>query len=143
MIRYRARKISAIIPTASMADIAFLLITFFMYTTTFSVDRTEVALPESVIRQMVEKDAAIIAITANGEIHVSDGERESELVRDPATMEDTVREIIQKSPNRQFIIKCDRNAPYRAFNQVYEILLKAKVRDVSLLTERKAGEEGL
>jgi biopolymer transport protein ExbD len=138
MIRYRTRKISAIIPTASMADIAFLLITFFMYTTTFSVDRTEVSLPESVIQHMVEKDAAIIAITASGQINISDGERESEPVRDPAMLEQVVRETIQKSPNRQFIIKCDKKVPYRSFNQVYEILLKAKVRDVSLLTERKS-----
>ncbi len=142
MIRYRARKISAIIPTASMADIAFLLITFFMYTTTFSVDRTEVILPESFIRQMVEKDAAIIAITARGQINVSDGVRESEPAASPEALEQTVREIIQKSPNRQFIIKCDKAAPYRAFNQVYEVLLKTKAHDISLLTERKTGTEG-
>lgn len=142
MIRYRARKISAVIPTASMADIAFLMITFFMYTTTFSVDRTEVILPESFIRQMVEKDAAIIAVTARGQINVSDGVRESEPAPTPEELEQTVRDIIQKSPNRQFIIKCDKTAPYRAFNQVYEILLKTKARDISLLTERKAGAEG-
>jgi biopolymer transport protein ExbD len=90
MIRYRARKISAVIPTASMADIAFLMITFFMYTTTFSVDRTEVILPESFIRQLVEKDAAIIAITARGEINVSDGVRESEPAATPEALEQTV-----------------------------------------------------
>ena len=33
----------AIIPTASMADIAFLLIIFFMVTTVHDVDRTKVA----------------------------------------------------------------------------------------------------
>jgi biopolymer transport protein ExbD len=142
MIRYRARKISAVIPTASMADIAFLMITFFMYTTTFSVDRTEVILPESFIRQLVEKDAAIIAITARGQINVSDGVRESEPAATPEALEQTVRDIIQKSPSRQFIVKCDKLAPYRAFNQVYEILLKTKARDISLLTERKAGAEG-
>ena len=36
MIRYRDRKISAIIPTASMADIAFLLIIFFMVCSNFA-----------------------------------------------------------------------------------------------------------
>ena len=38
------------IPTASMADIAFLLIVFFMVTTTISVDRTTVQLPTSMER---------------------------------------------------------------------------------------------
>ena len=34
-----------IIPTASMADIAFLLIIFFMVTISFEVDKTQVMLP--------------------------------------------------------------------------------------------------
>ena len=39
-----------------MADIAFLLIVFFMVTTVFQVDRTEVKLPESMIRMDVPRD---------------------------------------------------------------------------------------
>ena len=35
------------IPTASMADIAFLLIIFFMLTITYVVDQAEVALPRT------------------------------------------------------------------------------------------------
>jgi len=36
MKRLRVRRVDAVIPTASMADIAFLLIIFFMLTTSFS-----------------------------------------------------------------------------------------------------------
>jgi len=138
MIKYRSRRIQAVIPTASMADIAFLLITFFMYTTSFSVDRTEMELPESVVRQMIEKDAAIIALTVDEKILISDGLRESAPVDDPPQLENTVKEIISAHPNRQFIIKCDKSAPYRVFNQVYEILLRNNVTNISLLTEKKS-----
>lgn len=137
MIKYRSRRIQPIIPTASMSDIAFLLITFFMYTTSFSVDRTEVLLPESVVRQMVEKDAAIIALTETEKVFISDGLRESAPVADFDRLEDTIKEIVAKHPGRQFIIKCDRKTPYRAFNQVYEIMLRNGVTNISLLTEKK------
>lgn len=138
MMKYRTRKLQAIIPTASMADIAFLLITFFMYTTSFSVDRTEVELPESVVRQMVEKDAAIIAITMQDQIYISDGIRDSAPVSSPEALEQDVRQIIATHPGRQFIVKCDRNTKYQTFNQIYEILIKASAQNVALLTEKKS-----
>ena len=47
-------KVGAVIPTASMADIAFLLIIFFMVTTTHQVDKTSVNLPTATIRQEAE-----------------------------------------------------------------------------------------
>ena len=141
MIRYRTRKLTALIPTASMADIAFLLIIFFMYSTTFSVDRTSVELPESVVRQMIEKDAAIIAITDKGQLRVSDGIHDSQPVDNESLLEDKVREILSRFPARQFIIKCDKHAPYRIFNKVYEILIRNQAHNVALLTEKKTTRE--
>ena len=52
-LRDQVWTIKAVVPTASMADIAFLLIIFFMLTTSFSPERTSVKLPESVVRAEV------------------------------------------------------------------------------------------
>jgi len=54
------------IPTASMADIAFLLIIFFMVTINFEVDKTQVYLPKTEIRLEIPKKAAYISITEAG-----------------------------------------------------------------------------
>ena len=57
-----------------MADIAFLLIIFFMVTINFEVDKTQVYLPKTEIRLEIPKKAAYISITENGQIRVSSGE---------------------------------------------------------------------
>ena len=54
----------AVIPTASMADIAFLLIVFFMVTITFEKDKTQVALPKTDLRYEIPKETAYISITS-------------------------------------------------------------------------------
>ena len=54
------------IPTASMADIAFLLIIFFMLTITYEVDKTQVALPRTDIRLEIPKKVAYVSVAAAG-----------------------------------------------------------------------------
>ena len=97
------------IPTASMADIAFLLIVFFMVTTNITVDRTRVSLPTSVERTEVPKDAAVIAVEANGVVHFSDGEEQSRVINMadvlPAAafvMEKNPLKFFGQSPNFRF-----------------------------------------
>ncbi|MBN2431458.1 MAG: biopolymer transporter ExbD [Acidobacteria bacterium] len=139
-MRYRAQRLSPVIPTASMADIAFLLIIFFMYATTFSLDGTTVDLPESLIQQDVQKDAAIVAITAENEIWVSDGVEKSVRMTSEQELRDSIADIVTRFPGRQFIIKCDTQTPYENFNRIYEILIENNATNVSLLTEQKYQE---
>ena len=73
----RRHEAGAIIPTASMADIAFLLIVFFMVTITFEKDKTQVALPKTELRFEVPKEAAYISVTNIGQIRVTNGEEMS------------------------------------------------------------------
>ena len=59
----RTRAITPYIPTASMADIAFLLIIFFMVTTVFDVDRSSVEPPESMTQEEFERGAAVVVVS--------------------------------------------------------------------------------
>ena len=49
-IRYPKARTAAVIPTASMADIVFLLIIFFVLTFNVEVDKTRVDLPKTNLR---------------------------------------------------------------------------------------------
>ena len=116
-----------------MADIAFLLIVFFMVTTTITVDRTEVNLPTSLERTEVPKDAAVIAINSGGEVYFSDGEEDSRLIN-PQDILPSAAFIMSKNSLKFFVIKADGDAEYRHIDGVMEQLRQASVRNIAMLT---------
>ena len=134
--RHQIRSIGPLIPTASMADIAFLLVIFFMLTTSFSPERTSVHLPESEIRNEVSKDAAIVAITAEGTIKFTDGERPSFDVSHQE-LGLLTQEVVEFIPTKEFVIKADRSVRYQLIDEVLEQLRLHGARHIGLLTDRK------
>ena len=141
-IRHGVHRIVSTVPTASMADIAFLLIIFFMLTTSFSPERTTVELPQSEIRTQVPRDSAIIAITADGAIRFTDGERTSFLLGSVQELGFLSQEIIEFIPDKEFLIKADRLVRYELVDAVLEQLRLNGVQRIGLLTEKKALRSG-
>ncbi len=129
------------IPTASMADIAFLLIIFFMLTTSFSPERTSVRLPQSAIRTQVSKDAAIIAATAQGNLSFSDGEQLAFPLASIDELGPLTKTILELIPRKEFVIKADRAVRYRIIDDILEKLRNNGARNIGLLTVRRSGEE--
>ena len=138
-IRRSKRTLGAVIPTASMADIAFLLIIFFMVTTAFSLDRTPMELPQTKEQQQTAKGAAIISITRDGEIRFSAGEEDTHKVAGIPALAAEIRAVTASNRLHPFLIKADRNVPYRVIDQVLMELRSAKAQDVALLS-RGEGE---
>ncbi|MFZ0430835.1 MAG: biopolymer transporter ExbD [Acidobacteriota bacterium] len=133
-LRDQVRTIKPTVPTASMADIAFLLIIFFMLTTSFSPERTSVKLPESVVRTEVTKDAAIVAITGNGTIMFTTGEEEAVALANPEELGARTKALVLQVPDKEFVIKADREARYQWIDQVLDALRKNGARRIGLLT---------
>jgi biopolymer transport protein ExbD len=130
----KSKKVDATIPTASMADIAFLLIIFFMVTTAFSLDRTPMELPQTREQQQVPKGAAIIAITRDGSFRFSAGEEDTRPVAGIEELGQALRRVAAANSLHPFVIKADRLVPYRAIDQVLEQLRAARAQNVSLLS---------
>jgi biopolymer transport protein ExbD len=137
------------IPTASMADIAFLLIIFFMVTTVHEVDRTSVNLPLAKIREEAEKGAAIVVLAKSVHEGVeqldykfSDGKEMSKTVSGPEDIYLEATAITYRDSTTQFIVKADGTVQFEKIDELLDTLRRADVQNVLLLSAQKLAEEG-
>lgn len=137
-LREQVSAVKPMVPTASMADIAFLLIIFFMLTTSFSPEKTSVQLPESLIHTEVSKEASIIAITRDGTIAFTEGEQTSYTLSGPEELGRLTRDIVDLVPNKEFVIKADREARYEWIDGVLDALRTNGAKRIGLLTRPEA-----
>lgn len=138
---HEQKTVQAVIPTASMADIAFLLIIFFMVTFTIEVDKTQVTLPKTVIRQEVPKKAAYVSITEAGQIRVSDGEQISAPVGSVDDVLSFAAEVMAREPTKEFVLKADERTPYRYIDEAIDALKQARVSVIYLLSSQETHDE--
>lgn len=141
-MRLKARHQSgAVIPTASMADIAFLLIVFFMVTITFEKDKTQVTLPQTDLRQEIPKKTAYISVVKNGEIRATDGEAMSS----PLDITDCVgfaANVVSQYPGRPVVLKADKEVSYDKIDRILDCMKQARVEVMYLLSDAQRVEDG-
>jgi len=125
------------IPTSSMADIAFLLIVFFMVTTVFTRDKgLKMLLPEKQSETVKLKSQRIIDISINdaGQIFYNDTP-----VQNPMDIKQKIQEEIKKDPKKIVLIKTNVQAPYKRMIEVLDIVKQLKVKSVALKSIRPEG----
>jgi biopolymer transport protein ExbD len=136
----RTTTVSDEIPTSSMADIAFLLIIYFMVTTTFTATRgLDFALPKEDDRPpIIEKeDSILVKINPGGGIEV-DGKPM------PLTeILDYIKGVLEKNPVKPVIIQPEPNAAYGDMVNVFDELRQSKekkdfeIKNISIPTRRE------
>jgi biopolymer transport protein ExbD len=138
----KSRKIEPSIPTASMADLSFLLIIFFMVTTVFQVDRTSVKLPLSSERDEIPRGSAFVVVTQEGALKFSNGSEESRELRQMEDVYFAALQLTSSAPGLPFVIKADEAVRCAAIDQVMDALRRARVQKIILLTnqEHEGGE---
>jgi len=131
----RSRQLfGSVIPTATMADIAFLLIIFFMVTTAYSLDRTSLELPETAEQQQAPKGAALIVITADESLLFSAGEQDAEPLGGIDDLAAAIGAVTASNRLHPFTVKADRTVQYRVIDAVLEQLRAAGAENVTLLS---------
>ena len=113
------------IPTSSMADIAFLLIVYFMVTTTFAATRgLDFALPkEDDTPPIVEKeDSVLIEIRPSGDVFVDQKLTELDEIFE------YLKPKLERNPKKPVIIKPDPEAPYGNMVGVFDTLRRIKIK---------------
>jgi biopolymer transport protein ExbD len=144
LIRGRDRGTGAQIFTASMADIVFLLIVFFVLTYKVEVDKTQMNLPETWIRKKVPDKAAVISISPPSKgsvIRVSTGEEMALPVNSIEEVVTFASTEVAKNPNREFILKADKDVAYAAVDEVLDALKQSKAKFIFLLSEQLTADE--
>jgi biopolymer transport protein ExbD len=123
------------IPTASMADIAFLLILFFMVTTIFRVvTGLDVKLPEAEEgRKLPNKGLVHIYVNVSKRISIND----KDVVISQVSIE--MAKKMQSDPSTIISLRIDKKATYDIVGDIFDQLSQAKALRVSLATERMRG----
>ena len=120
------------IPTSSMADIAFLLIIFFMLTAVFTSNRgLQFAFPkEDPTRLDVQPEEAVhIKIT---------GEQQYLVDKTPMSLDSLAGYVEAKmgqNPGKPVIIQTQGHVPYRVMIEVFDVLRQLEVKNISVPTE--------
>ncbi len=123
-MKLRKEEPSAEIPASSMADIAFLLIIYFMVTTTFAATRgLDFALPEDDdTPPIIEKeDSVLVSIQPDGSLLV-----DQKPMRDNEILEYLAPKL-ENNPKKPVIIQPEPLAPYGRMVEVFDELRKGKV----------------
>jgi len=130
----RKRQMKVMIPTASMADIAFLLLIFFMVTTVFKKDKgLRIELPTAATTERLVKQRGLTAVWVNkyGKITVDDN-----FVR-PKQIVPIMRRKLNEEPGLIVLIKADKNAKYGVIEEIMDALKEAQAYRVVFVTKKE------
>ena len=127
-------KVSDKVPSSSMADIAFLLLIFFLVTTTFPKDKgLAIVLPEEGGEVAVSSQNILhIIIQPNGLVEVKRGESQQVQTTPANGVEAIWRQDVSANPNLIAAVKTHPRAPYKFMVDVLDALHTAGAERISL-----------
>ena len=139
-MKVRRREIPVEIPTASMADVAFLLIIFFLVASFYSVTRgIQFSLPKHDEAALTaEPEAAVlIEIAADSSIRVDN--RPMSL----ADLQGYIGPKLERNPTKSVILQTSLDAPYQAMTDVFDELRQVGVQNLVIPTSAELEMYGL
>lgn len=134
------RTMPAEIPTSSMADVAFLLIIFFLVASFYSVTRgIQFTLPKHDEASLTaEPEAAVlIEIASDGSLTVDNRRMPLEGIRG------YIEPKLQRDPTKSVIMQTSLEAPYQAMTDVFDQLRQAGVQNLVIPTSAELQTYGL
>ena len=132
MIKKRASRVSPEIPTASMADIAFLLIVFFLVTTTMNQDKgLSLHLPPvGETKEVKSKNILNVWINARDQVAFFENDQ---LTPVPfAEFKTRIESRLRENDKLIISLKAERGATYRSFVDVLDELKLAGSTKISI-----------
>ena len=113
----------------SLVDLMMLLMVIFMITAPIMQGGVDLALPQADARPVDSKGGTTISVLANGDIFVDDEKLTL------AEFRASFRALISRKAEQGVYFRGDRRAPYGTVVQVLDVIQKAGVPTVGLVTE--------
>ena len=134
ILNQKKEKAGSEIPTSSMADIAFLLLIFFLVTTTFPKDKgLAIVLPEpGAEAQVSQRNILHLIVQPSGVVEVRRGESQQIQQMRPQEIEGLWRQEVAANPNLIAAVKTHPDAAYRFMIDVLDGLHSANAERISL-----------
>lgn len=127
-----------VLPLASMIDVLFLLLIFFMTASVFREDERliNVSLPrqESTDTSSGWHTQLIITVTDQGQIHV--GPTQYTI----PTLRETLTRLVQQFPNEAVVIRGDQNSRLGLTVQIMDMAYEVGLQNVYLATTKKESD---
>lgn len=139
-MKLKKKDVGSEIFTGSMADIAFLLIIYFMVTSVFSATRgLDFQLPKdsSQTPEIKQEDSIDVHVMANGALQV-DGKQ---MPMDQLLP--YIKRVLKQNPDKPVILRTDPDATYGDMVSVFDLLRQApkkigmEIKTISIPTQRE------
>ena len=132
MIKKRESRVSPEIPTASMADIAFLLIVFFLVTTTMNQDKgLSLHLPPvGETKEVQSKNILNVWINARDQLAFFENDQLTPIPS--GQLQSQIKERMAENDKLIISVKTERGATYRTFVDVLDGLKMAGATKISI-----------
>lgn len=134
----RRSKGGAAIPTASMSDIAFLLLLFFMVTTVFASQGLRILIPRAAESERIRlnRNMASVWVNEEGKILIDDKPIRKE------DFEGKIKDKLNQNPEIIVLLRVDEEARYGLIGDMIESLREVKALKVSFATRQEGTGEG-
>ena len=128
----RNREDSDELNISPLIDMIFILLIFFVVTTSFSRETgVEVNKPKASSAQSLSQENILIAVTSEGTIHIL--EKQVDL----SQLSMIVKRLVNENPERQAVIFVDRKAPSGEVVDVIDVCNIAGVKKVNIAAIKK------
>lgn len=124
-----------------LIDVVFLLLIFFMVSTTFDKEsRIKINLPAAATQDSEEKEVPIIDITVDqaGTFYVNE---EEVINTDPETLKKAIAKISVDDPQQVLVITADAEADYQSVMTVMDVSRQLGIVNMTLTGRKPAKQE--
>lgn len=129
---YRRGKFRAVVPMSSMADIAFLLLIFFMVSSVLKVDaEIPLTLPDATGKQLEEKNDLRVSITEQGDFWLGNT---------PYPVPELIAQIkvaVATKPETLVLIQADGDLDFTVVEKFFDKLQKAGIQKIGMVTKKQ------